>query len=193
MNISGIISVLKKHKKYILISLLAFIVGVLVGLCTPVKVSERMVNDISKVLSLIVKVLKHNPLLCALLIFLKNSLTAVLTFILGPLAPLVVAYNGWLLGALAIYFNSKGMISTYILGILPHGVIEIPALIIAGASGLKLGHILIQKLKVKLGEVTSVNVVDVSVAIKMLILSLALFMIAAFIEALITPKILGLP
>lgn len=56
---------------------------------------------------------------------------------------ILLFYNGVILGAVACDYILAGE-STFLLGwLLPHGVIEIPAILIAGQGGLILGHALI--------------------------------------------------
>jgi uncharacterized membrane protein SpoIIM required for sporulation len=49
-------------------------------------------------------------------------------------------YNGVLLGALMAVFIEAGQGRLFATGILPHGVLEIPAMLIAGGAGLVLAH-----------------------------------------------------
>lgn len=73
------------------------------------------------------------------LIFLNNALTCFLNIVLGPLlaiAPLAsMVFNGGLIGCLA---QKEGLI--IFVGILPHGIFEIPALLLSGAIGLRIGR-----------------------------------------------------
>jgi uncharacterized membrane protein SpoIIM required for sporulation len=63
------------------------------------------------------------------------------TFAIGT--ALILFYNGVLLGAVA-YDYAMGGQTTFLLGwLLPHGAIEIPAILIGGQAGLVLGHALL--------------------------------------------------
>ncbi len=53
-------------------------------------------------------------------------------------------YNGILLGALGAVFVEAGAFTAYCTGILPHGVLEIPACLIGGAAGFVLARGVIQ-------------------------------------------------
>ena len=78
-------------------------------------------------------------LVAFMLIFLNNALTCFLNIVLGPLlaiAPLAsMVFNGGLIGC----FAQKGGLVIFI-GILPHGIFEIPALLLSGAIGLRMGR-----------------------------------------------------
>ncbi|MCK4476557.1 MAG: stage II sporulation protein M, partial [Methanophagales archaeon] len=77
--------------------------------------------------------------LAFVLILLNNALTCFLNIVLGPLlaiAPLASAvFNGGLIGCLA---QKEGLI--IFVGILPHGIFEIPALLLSAAIGLRMGR-----------------------------------------------------
>ncbi len=78
-------------------------------------------------------------LVAFVLIFLNNILTCFLNIVLGPLlaiAPLAsVVFNGGLIGCLA---QKEGLI--IFIGIIPHGIFEIPALLLSAAVGLRIGR-----------------------------------------------------
>ena len=78
-------------------------------------------------------------LVAFVLIFLNNVLTCFLNIVLGPLlaiAPLAsVVFNGGLIGCLA---QKEGLI--IFIGIIPHGIFEIPALLLSAAIGLRMGR-----------------------------------------------------
>jgi len=78
-----------------------------------------------------------------ILIFLNNGLKILAVAFLGILfgiAPIFfTALNGFLIGMVAFLIQENHSWNTFWLGILPHGIFEIPALIIGSAIGLKLG------------------------------------------------------
>ena len=78
-------------------------------------------------------------LIAFVLIFLNNALTCFLNIVLGPLlaiAPLAsMVFNGGLIGCLA---QKNGLI--IFIGIMPHGIFEIPALLLSAAIGVKIGR-----------------------------------------------------
>ncbi len=57
---------------------------------------------------------------------------------------LMMWYNGIIMGTLGAVFYEAGAIQEYCTGILPHGVLEIPACLIAGGAGFILGQALIR-------------------------------------------------
>lgn len=77
------------------------------------------------------------------LIFLNNALKSLLILVLGigfGIVPLLfIAYNGYFLGI----FSHKILMEQSLLylmgGLLPHGIIEIPMVVISAAIGVRLG------------------------------------------------------
>jgi uncharacterized membrane protein SpoIIM required for sporulation len=70
-----------------------------------------------------------------------TTLALGMTFGFGTV--ILLFYNGLLLGAVAVDYITGGQ-TTFLLGwLLPHGVIEIPAILIGGQAGLAIAHALI--------------------------------------------------
>jgi len=113
------------------------------------------------------------------------------TFVLG----FELLLNGVVIGALSIIAGMTRGISYPILGLVPHGVFEIPAFILQFASIIRWHVTTIETIMGKIiGE--KVNGVKFRQGIKdtiiLAIASIILFMIAAFIETYITPYLLGM-
>lgn len=76
-------------------------------------------------------------------IFANNLMVSMLMVYAGAFFGILPLFallsNGLLVGYLAQASNSKGELGTFLLGILPHGVIEIPAVILACSYGIKFG------------------------------------------------------
>jgi uncharacterized membrane protein SpoIIM required for sporulation len=84
----------------------------------------------------------HTPDLVAgfsAFLFTHNVQVSLTAFALGILFGVVTAwlmfYNGVLMGALAAVFVEAGQGRAFATGVLPHGVLEIPACLIGGAAG----------------------------------------------------------
>jgi stage II sporulation protein M len=84
------------------------------------------------------------------LIYFNNTIKSILIIALGaffgvlPLAFLLV--NGLLVGYMGSVWSQKASLWDFIVGILPHGIIEIPAIILACAYGLRLGVLMMKML-----------------------------------------------
>ncbi len=130
-----------------------------------------------------------------LLIFWQNLRVLLLAFILGVISlgifgilPLFVSVSlvGYIIGLLG---NLDSSISTYIIGfILPHGIIEIPAAVIATAAIYQIGVILATpNIQLTIGEVWLKSIANWAKV--MVGLVIPLLFIAAVIEAWFTPAI----
>jgi stage II sporulation protein M len=126
-------------------------------------------------------------------IFANNAFKCLLVIVLGlavGIAPLIfILANGLILG-IVIGVTMKSTSLLYVLvGVVPHGVIELPMVFISAAIGLKLGA---EVLKALLGK--NVNVVDKLVESLMVFLVwiFPLLFLAAFVETFVTGPILYL-
>ncbi len=84
-------------------------------------------------------------------IFYNNAIKAVLIMFAGIVFGLIPAgfllVNGMVIGFLLRVMESKGVdiAELVVKGLLPHGILEIPAILIAGAYGMKFGMLLLKK------------------------------------------------
>ena len=107
----------------------------------------------------------------------------------GVLTAAVLVINGFSLGVMGALMHQNGAAGTFWGLILPHGLLEISAIVVAGAVGLKLGWAILAP-----GEEASRSdaVVDEARHGVTIVVGLAVwFVIAGFVEALVTPS--GLP
>ncbi|USS41161.1 stage II sporulation protein M [Thermococcus aggregans] len=123
-------------------------------------------------------------------IFLNNSRVAVICALGGLLFGIVPAgilfFNGFIVGIVIKYFNAQGeSLAKILLAIIPHGIIEIPAFAVAGLGGVEWYLELING-EGSLGERF---LSGFRKSMKMLALSLIMLLVAAFVEAYVTPVI----
>ena len=101
----------------------------------------------------------------------------------GVPAVVSLGFNGLIVGAVGGVFDPVAFLAL----VAPHGVIEIPALVIAGAVGLSLGGVGVGAVRGRYDDR------DVAGAIRrtyrVLLGLVALFVVAAFVEAFLTPAI----
>lgn len=126
-------------------------------------------------------------------IMVNNIRVAILAFVagitFGLLTIYLLVYNGLIIGALAALFWHSGMSYVFWAYILPHGIIELVAIFIAGGSGLYLGYRMIHP-----GPFTWKYRLLRTVKESALLLlgTIPLFVIAGLIEGYITPSTLSL-
>jgi uncharacterized membrane protein SpoIIM required for sporulation len=134
----------------------------------------------------------HSPLISTT-IMTNNIRVAVLAFISGVTLGIGTVYllvtNGLLIGALAAVFMHAGKSYVFWAYILPHGVIELTAIFIAGGAGLYMGYrfFVPGPYSRKLMFLESAKE-----SAQLLLGTIPLFVIAGIIEGYITPSTLSL-
>ena len=120
-------------------------------------------------------------------LFTHNIQVAFLCFALGVTAgigtALLLFFNGVLLGSLAWVYASKGMAGWFWAWILPHGIPEISAICLAGAAGFILARGMIAPKGLTRRQAVRLEAVS---AVKVVFGTLALFVLAGFIEGTIS-------
>lgn len=126
-----------------------------------------------------------------LFIFFNNSLTLFLAIVLGIIGGLfpflVLMSNGLLLGIIAYFSQSAFSWSFFLVGIIPHGLVEIPVLLLACAAGLKVGKVAFDQVFRKQGEIKTELTMALVFFIKIL---LPLLILAAALEVFLTARLL---
>lgn len=124
-------------------------------------------------------------------VVLNNSLILTFCLLLGVIFgifPFLVLFShGSVLGILASFSAQNLSWAEFFIVIMPHGIIEIPVLILAGAIGFKLGKATFLKIFKKEGEIKKELFAGFKFFLKVL---LPLLVLAAFIEIFITAKLL---
>ncbi|MCK5413051.1 MAG: stage II sporulation protein M [Candidatus Pacebacteria bacterium] len=193
MKISEIKEYLVSIKPYITFSCYTFLVSAILGYIF----AQNNPNEITKFLEEIKSLFpideESTPFQIFLFIFENNVSKIFLLLPLGIFAgifPLLFIFtNGLVFGIFAQVSSSLISWKFFVLGIAPHGIIEIPVLIIATAISLKIGKVAVWKIFKKDKKFLS----EFSKAIKFYIfVLLPLLFIAALIEAYITPIFISL-
>ncbi len=137
----------QKNRHYIYTAALLFAIGMYVGY------SSELFHDFlnSQIEGLIhiagdLMERENSMLWFFLFIFFNNTIKSIavifLGFFLGVLPVIFLLVNGMVLGYVyLIILEGGGSLGQLLVGILPHGIIELPIIIIACAYGLKLGAI----------------------------------------------------
>ena len=180
-------------KKWILISSILFITGLLIGIISPS-------TDIFNSLDYLIDIAGDTAALSSFGLFLfyaiNNIFKIILSFVFSPflciLPVLSLITNGWMISNVGYYIVDVQQYSAwfFIMGLLPHGIIEIPALIIGQAAALSLGTMTIAAVFVK--EKRPYLFSHLRKNLKYLGLVVLLLILAAVIEAFITPSVLAL-
>ena len=126
-----------------------------------------------------------------------NNLTAAFSAILWGLVPFAylaafpLGFNFFLIGALGVYYVRSGSsLGVYLVGILPHGVFELPALVLFCAVGLYLCSRVTARVRGD-KEVRILRTLS-EVSTLFLYVILPLLAAAALIETYVTPRLLAM-
>lgn len=173
--------------KFIFISLTIFFLGIFIGYFSANGL-RSMVEEVESFFS----PLAGLPLpILTIIILVNNIFKTFLHMILGVLfaiPPVIFALiNGLILGVIGFFVVEEKGLLFLLAGILPHGILEIPALLLSCALGIKIGMSIIRKIR---GENLSISSIMGS-CIKFYFKTVApLLLLAAFVEVYVTPLLL---
>jgi stage II sporulation protein M len=178
-------------KKFILISFLIFVFGIASGYffsqASPDQ-ADLILADFQKTFEPVLKMSFFGQFLFVLL---NNSLTVflviVLSFLFGVFPLLVLFSNGFVLGLIAYFFKTNFSLAVFFLGIVPHGIVEIPIIILASAVGFRIAQSFYFKLFKKTVSLSQEFDLAFNFFLKILF---PLLILAAFIEIFITSYLL---
>lgn len=183
---------LKDLRKEIVIVALLFVLSAAIGYVVAIMHPEVVMQSLEELEGLVDLLKNLSPLEIMFLIFLNNSIKSLFVLVLGVffgVVPLLfIAYNGYFLGI----FSHKILMEQSLLylagGLLPHGIIEIPMVVISAAVGIRLGLKVIAAFK---GESVSLKE-EMITGIKFFFYwIMPLLFIAAVVETFITSAIIG--
>ncbi len=134
------------------------------------------------------------PLRGSFVLFLHNLMSSLQIIVFGIIAGIPtlfsVVVNGALMGTVAAGLVREGIppISFFLLGVLPHGIFEIPAFLLSATFGMKLGyHIVFPFPGEKRLQSVTLILKEAGEALPFIIISLAA---AALIEVFLTPGLI---
>lgn len=139
------------NKKYFYVACILMLAGGFIGFVQADKVEKIAVQMLAQLKDLVEKIGSNNDALSVFwLIFSNNVTSAVLMMVFGialaipPIFGMVT--NGILLGYLFQEMAESGhnIVLMFIVGILPHGIFELPAVIFAAGVGIRYGLLMIR-------------------------------------------------
>ena len=167
---------------------LSLVLGALIGQDT----IEELMRQLGAVLEPLVSTGKLSMLL-VLIIFINNAIKAlglIFSGILLGLPPLLfVGLNGFILGGLGSALESGNGWRYVMASFVPHGVIEIPVIVLGTALGLTVGMESLRWLVRRESQVKSQLSDCLKVYLRWILPGLA---VAAIIEVFVTPLLIGL-
>ena len=160
--------------------------------CRAAVVDPELASQWTRELDMLRWILDQPPVIIMLIIFVKNLFTSAMAMFLGlglGVIPLVVvSSNGFLLGIVGYDAVEKAGISFLLAGILPHGIIELPVVLVSIAIGFRLGYLLAFTLAQEKVNLSG----EIKTAFHLLVRWVApLLFLAAIIETFITPFVIS--
>jgi len=167
--------------------------GLILGLATPASITGLLSEDIAA-LEELAELLKPLPQWSIFMIILVKNVSAILIslafspfFCLVPVVALI--FNGGLLGLVSALVSQEKSLGYLLSGLLPHGIFEIPALIMGEAVALSFGTAVILALFKK--EKRDLLLPNMRQNLRYMLVALALLLPAAIIETFVTPLFLN--
>ena len=179
-------------------SAIAFVVLALAGFAAGMLLPQVAENFFDRFLHQIqdAGIMQDDGSVSAMALFVNNLRAALYTALYGVipfifLPALSLGLNSLMLGLFAAYYIHHGLpVLQYIMGILPHGIFELPALVVAVAVGLYLCRCITDWLRHKTKGVVFPAISDCSRVL--LFISVPLLAVASVVEAYVTPFIMNL-
>jgi len=136
-------------KALILLFLISGILGFIIGQASPQAAGEAVMEFIEEFSFLD----ELNSIQIFILIFVNNMLKSLAALVLGIffgiIPVLFVLINGYTIGIILSVIIAESGVGLVLLGTIPHGIFEIPAVIIAASYGVFLGEKFSKKLSGK--------------------------------------------
>lgn len=180
---------LQRLRPYLVTSLILFGVGLVVGLMI-VNRFPQMAETFESSLASFITVFRGLPKFkLAAAIFVNNSVKTLAMMLLGTLLGVIPAFflivNGAALGMVLSLSGQTRGVWVSLLSVLPHGILELPAVILGTAIGIMMGTSIARKLFAK-----STNKIgsELGSALKFFCCVIVpLLLVAAVVEAYVTP------
>lgn len=173
--------------RLILISSVIFFLGIFVGYSSA-HTLKSLIEEVTSLYSFLVDV---SPPILTVMILANNVIKTFLFMIFGALfaipPALLVLTNGFILGAVSFFVVEEKGVLFLLAGLLPHGVFEIPALLLSSSLGFEVGISMIKKVRGRDVSISNVIVSCIKAYFKIVV---PLLILAAFIEVYITSFLL---
>ncbi|MNZ80600.1 hypothetical protein D3C78_992420 [compost metagenome] len=189
---------LRRFKVAMGLAFLLFTIGVILGAANSDALASFVAEDVEQIRQVSQQLSETAipELSFFIFIFLNNAIKSVLAIFSGALFGILpfifLAMNGVVLGWVVAMSASQGadLFDLIVRGLLPHGIIEIPAIIIASGFGLQFGYLVLKGL----GELGARDSSERTVDLKAFMKSagrgafwiVILLLVAAIIESTLT-------
>ncbi len=182
----------KPEKSYYYVITIILVLSIVAGYLLAVRNPEFAGDVVESALAPFQAISEIPPIAVFFVILFNNALKALFAILLGFFLGLFPLYfiitNGNIIGLVIALIAAETGILTVMAGLLPHGIIELTAIVIAASHGLWLGIRFIRKILYK-ESFTDAFRASMRAYVKII---LPLIFAAAVIETYITPAILQL-
>jgi stage II sporulation protein M len=181
-----------RYRWWIVIAIALFGIGIAFGLTDPLNLASLLSDELAS-LEKLGGILAPFTFTMFIFVFLKNVITLLFSFIFSPILAIIpvvtLLLNGWIVGLVSTVVTEQKSLGFVLAGILPHGVIELPALFIGEAAALSFGITAVIALFKK--EKRELFLPSLKQNLRYLTLAVALMLPAAAIETFLTPLLVG--
>jgi stage II sporulation protein M len=184
------IEYLKSSWKYIFIVSTIFIISVIMGLLISLKDLGLPENYLEMFKNSFGWIKTLSPISIMLVIFLNNAVKSLFAIVLGAgfgIIPIIfVGGNGIILGLIANEVSKQQGIIFVLAALVPHGIIEIPMILISAGLGLRLGYFMYLSLRGEKKDMRSELTGSLRLYMRLI---MPLLFVSAMIETFVTPVI----
>jgi len=183
-------SYLKSVRPYILLSVFLFLASAALGFMVSIQNPDLAATYVGDVAEKLQWILDLSPSQMMMAIFLNNLFASTVALLLGVgfgiVPAVVVIVNGLVVGLVVHQAMLAGGLGFVIVAILPHGVIELPTVLVCIGVGFRLGHLMIKSLLGRGGDLEG----ELRATLRLLRWVVLLLFVAAAIETFITPVLI---
>ncbi len=181
-----------KYKWWLFLAIGLFCGGMVLGFLTPTSTTNLLSNDVENLQNMLDIMSGLPKWAIFIFIFVKNVSAILISFALSPILCVVPAMalliNGGLLGWVAVSIIHEKSMGFLLAGLLPHGILEIPAFIMGEAAAFSFGAAVITALLQK--DKRDQPITNLRQNLKYIVVAVMLLLPAAIIETYITPGLL---
>jgi len=175
------------------IIVLLFIISVIVGYAHTAVDPSSSTMSLEGLEELVELIMSLNAFEIMLFIFFNNAIKSLIAFVFGlgfGIIPLLfVVLNGYILGVVTYLESMDNGLAYVAIAILPHGVIELPMILISAAMGLRMGLLVFNALAGRDVALKQEFLQGLNVFFRFIA---PLLLVAAAIETFITPLLIAL-
>lgn len=174
--------------KYILIVAGVFIFSLIIGLLLSLKNLGLSENYLEVLKNSFGWIKTLSPIEIVLLIFLNNAVKSLFSIVLGAglgIIPIIfIGGNGIIIGLIVNEVSKEQGVIFVLAALLPHGIIEIPMVLISAGLGFRLGYSMYVSMKGEKRDMRYELTESLHVFMK---ITMPLLFVAAIIETFVTP------